>query len=200
MEVHYCMTRRDAWRSNLYLFSHQPLKWMLFLLGPALWTWFCYWQFVPLQHSLYLHSRHGWWLPAVFLFYFCLYSCCIMGGTKSKINKCYPETMSEPMTATTLMPECLHDSRRKYGGNKTIIIVPVTVAWKDIREVVWHEGDIYFRRRNGHNFVPHTAFDDAREGQQFFQQAVFYWKAVKYGTPTPPEDAAVWPPAPRPKV
>ena len=132
LEVTYELTPEDAWRSNLYLLWHQPRAWTHFLIAPVLWTWFCYWQFVPLQHSLYLHSGHGWWLPAVFLFYFCLFSFCIIGGTSSKINKCYPEAICEPITATTLTPEWLHDSRRKYEGNKTIIVMPMTVAWKDI--------------------------------------------------------------------
>ena len=195
MEIHYCMTRRDAWRSNLYLLSHQPTAWLPFLIAPVLWTWFCYWQFIPLQHSVYLHSGHGWWLPVVFLLYFCLFSLCIMGGTQARIKKCYPEAISKPTTATILMPECLHDSRRKHRGNNTIVILPMTVAWENIHEIVWHEGDIYFRRKNGHNFVPRTAFDDLREGQRFYQQAVSCWQAAKNKASA--EDGNVWPPAPR---
>ena len=197
MEIHYCMTRSDAWRSYLYPLWHRPTAWISFLIAPVIWTWFCYWQFLPLQQSLHTHSKHEWWLPAIFLFYFCLFSCCMMGGTKSKINKCYPETISEPMTATTLTPECLHDSRRYHKGSRTIVVMPMTVSWKDIHEIVWHEGDIYFRRKNGHNFVPYTAFDDSREGQRFYQQAVSYWNAAKQGTSSAAEPEGVWPPAPR---
>ena len=198
VEVRYCTTRQDVWSSTLYLLPRSPLPLSVGIVLPAVMTtWFAYWQWPALQTSLYLHSKHGWWLPAVFLSLLCIFFFSTLGELRAKLKRLYPELPGDLVSITRLAPEGLHDTRRKMNDGE-LVIEPMMVPWKIVRTIIWQEGDIYFLRRNGSNIVPRTAFDDKRESQQFYQQAVSLWNAARYGAPVPVEEAATWPPAPRP--
>lgn len=195
MEIAYRITRSDAWRCKLHVLSGQPTVWIYFLLTPALATWYAYWQFPLLQSSLHLYSAHWWRLPSVFLWIFCTLVFPSLAGIRNKVIKFYPDTESNPINVTVLTSEHLCDAGRKVVGGR-IVLLPADIPWIDIKKIWWHRGDVYFRRKNGYNIIPRTAFDDPRQGQVFYDTATAYWRSAKSGLPVT-QDGEVWPPPPR---
>ena len=56
----------------------------------------------------------------------------------------------------------------------------------------------YFRTKANAYIIPKRAFTSYSEAQVFLDTSRRYWEAAKAGTSATSEDAAVWPPAPRP--
>lgn len=204
MEIRYCMTRAEAWRFNSRILFRNRANWVVWALNPAGITWLTYWQYPSVQASLHLRSSHIWWLPAVFLGTYGigvgLWSALIWKLADSH----YPNADPPLVSTTVLTPDGLLDTQRKLVGRQ-LSLTQIHILWEDISRIYQQDGDIYFQRKAGAhkagtNVIPRSAFDNPREGQRFYEQAVAYWNAAKHGVLLPTEDAAVWPPAPRPGV
>ncbi len=216
MEIRYCMTRREAWRFNSRMLFRQWIIWVLFAFFAAMLTGsgLCqpptaqtapYWQLPSAQTSPYLHYPNVLWLLVMFLSIHAMF----VGGCSALIwgfvGSYYPDTEPPLLSTTVLTPEGLQDTRRKIVGGQ-LSLTPIYIPWQDVTRIYRHgitqtylqDADIYFQRKAGCNVIPRAAFDSPREGQQFYDQAVAYWNAAKNGMLSPAEDAAVWPPAPRP--
>ena len=207
MEIRYCMTRREAWRFNSRMLFRQWIIWVLFAFFAAMMTGSAFWQPPAAQTSPYVHPPNIWWIPVTFLG---IYSVFVVGCSAliwGFVGSYYPDTKPPLLSMTVLTPEGLQDTQRKIVAGQ-LSLMPIYIPWHDVTRI-YRQGvtqtylqnsDIYFQRKTGCNVIPRAAFDDPREAQQFYEQALSLWNAANHGASVPGEDTAVWPPALEPET
>lgn len=181
MDITYSSTRRDQWRCNLYVLLHRPQTGLGLLVVLVI---------AAVCHAWLARSSSeilGW--ETIFAFVVSLLGGLLVHALilHAEIVKRLPAPTSKRICTTSITPEFFRDVMPEKTQD---------YRWADITSIRLHRGDFYFwiGGTKG-NFIPHSAFDDRRDAQQFFDLAQSYWQAAKSGVPT--GDEVVWPPPPR---
>lgn len=181
MEVTYRVTRGDAWRETIHIYTHHPQLYKS-LLWPLL---LCVAVAVP---DLLIHA----FLSALrtSLGFMVLMLLSTFASAAYAVHKKLPSENTERVRTD------------KAGPQGFECLVPEShycAAWQDVLGIEETAQDLFVFAKKGPSYaIPKRVFGSPEQMQEFLQSARLYWHSAKTGLSLPtPDDETVWPPAPR---
>ena len=191
MEVSYELTPEDAWQYVSYYRQKQAvlrpvfLRCLFGLVGFVLLI-----AAVMQAHDWGTFHQLHWFLPLM-LAVTVLLAFPFLSASKKRVTESFgqqPGYFCEHQVS--ISPE---------GFAEKTFVSSHETAWAAFHSVEENSACVFlFRSRNSAFIVPKRAFTSPHEAERFANTARRYLDAAKTRTPITAEDAAVWPPAPRP--
>ncbi len=191
LEVTFELTLDDLWQYALYHRRQKSMLRTILLYGFAiLISVTCVTGFWGIIQAVFRHHTLDWAGLLLLIFMaFCVPR--IWPPTKKRLVKLQPQ-----------QPDIIGPHRVSIDQSwffEETLAREIKYTWRSFESVEENQRYFFlFLSKNVAFLIPKRAFPSPHEAQTFLDTTRRYWSAAKNGTPVTAEDAAVWPPAPRP--